>query len=1000
MYFVKYGEEYLHDPRGDDELLLSVEISVEPSTCGCLTFSVADDHPMRSLLRERDPENPVEVWDGETLIFAGYIWELGHSFELTGEVSCKGELAYLGDSVVRPYSTVAGAAENDAPSTVDGYFRWLIDQHNAHVGPSQQFAVGVNQAAALDKNNHILRSSDQLPTTAEELQEKLLDALGGYVFARREDGRRVIDYLSDCVDVNAQVIDFGVNLLDYVRTDNCEELYTAIRPTGGTPEGEDEKPVTLAGIPDGPYPRDPAYVKQGDRVYHAAAARRYGMIEMAWDSSDALDPGNLLDAAVVKLRGVVEPKTTLEIKAIDAAIYMQGYSPLRAGQLVRVRSKPHGFDGYLMVGKIDLDLSDPTQTVYTLGSTYDSLTGETDKQIRRLNASINGAYDAVAPLPRAVKDAASKADGAAQDAADATAKADGALTAAGQAAEQAQSAEGKAQEAIDKLADLHGTYVHVKWSDSPDGSGMGDAPGAYMGICSNESPDAPADPAAYAWAKVRGEDGQRGEDGEDGTPSYVHIKWADDAHGAGMRETPGPYMGTCVDSVEADPTDPGRYAWALVKGADGQQGDPGKPGDKGDPGRGIASTSVSYQAGTSGTAAPAGAWTPTVPVVPPDRYLWTRTVTAYTSGPSTTAYSVGKIGAQGDKGDPGGKGDKGDKGDTGGKGADGKTLYGACNTAAATAAKVPASAIAGFSLYSGSCVSIKFTYANSAAAPTLNVNGTGAKPIKLNGANSAYWQAGATVALVYDGAAWQVCNTPLYGATSIIGNPAGGNVHTDGDGVSVRQGTTVLARLKAGLLELAANSADAVIKLCGGKGTIAYYPVGDQLAIMSPGAIAITTSYMDDAGHVMPSDAGIACNKTGVLAKGRVEVSGSLAVNSGGVYGETLLFSDPAHPLNASAPLSQPAARFRRLKIGFRTNDGHVGYAETAGDKPDGQVVDLTCNVTNGMNMYIKSKSVLVRGSTISTYFAGGKYWTGEWGSDTGYVFADVVGIIQVVGVR
>ena len=215
-----------------------------------------------------------------------------------------------------------------------------------------------------------------------------------------------------------------------------------------------------------------------------------------------------------------------------------------------------------------------------------------------------------------------------------------------------------------------------------------------------------------------------------------------------------------------------------------------------------------------------------------------------------------------------------------------KTLYAACNTASATAAKVPSSTVAGFSLVAGASLRVKFTYANTAASPTLNVNSTGAKQIRLNGANSAYWTAGATVDMVYDGAYWQVCNTPLYGITATVGNPAGGNVYVDGEGVSVRSGSTVLARLKAGVLELAANSVDAIIRLCGGKGMIGYYADTDQLAVMAPTSIALTTCTTLPDGTVQPNDAGVACNSHGVLAKGDVQVWGSLALNGAAVKKE------------------------------------------------------------------------------------------------------------------
>ena len=56
--------------------------------------------------------------------------------------------------------------------------------------------------------------------------------------------------------------------------------------------------------------------------------------------------------------------------------------------------------------------------------------------------------------------------------------------------------------------------------------------------------------------------------------------------------------------------------------------------------------------------------------------------------------------------------------------------HGVCNTAAATAEKTVS--IAGFKLVEGAIVNVRFTYQNTAAAPKLNVNGTGAKSINTN----------------------------------------------------------------------------------------------------------------------------------------------------------------------------------------------------------------------------------------------------------------------------
>lgn len=92
------------------------------------------------------------------------------------------------------------------------------------------------------------------------------------------------------------------------------------------------------------------------------------------------------------------------------------------------------------------------------------------------------------------------------------------------------------------------------------------------------------------------------------------------------------------------------------------------------------------------------------------------------------------------------------------------TAYATCATAAATVAKVAyiegAEATSGFTLLTGTTIHVKFTNSNTAANPTLNVNGTGAKAIMKYGTTAigttvyTSWQAGAVVSLTYDGTNW------------------------------------------------------------------------------------------------------------------------------------------------------------------------------------------------------------------------------------------------------
>lgn len=86
------------------------------------------------------------------------------------------------------------------------------------------------------------------------------------------------------------------------------------------------------------------------------------------------------------------------------------------------------------------------------------------------------------------------------------------------------------------------------------------------------------------------------------------------------------------------------------------RGTTGAKGDTGATGKGVESTEVGYQAGTSATSAPTGTWSEDPVATSVGQYLWTRTVVTYTDNTASTSYSVAAHGATGAKGDTGATG--------------------------------------------------------------------------------------------------------------------------------------------------------------------------------------------------------------------------------------------------------------------------------------------------------------------------------------------------------
>nr|DAT57265.1 MAG TPA: endopeptidase tail [Caudoviricetes sp.] len=414
MYQLTYDSKILFDTYMQSTAITDAKYTGKSDSVSYLDFTIAPNHPLYNTI-EKD-KGLVEFYSDNVLKFRGKINEIeidDYGYKI---VSCNSVLQYLNHTRVRSYSTVPGDADLTAPTSVEGYFQWLIDQHNLHVkDASERFEVGVNQGAALDKNDYILRSNDGYPTTLDEINDKVLDNLGGYLFVEYKDDRNILNLYADVHSTNSQIIDFGSNILSISYKENDDELYTVVIPRGGTPEKKegdtkDPKPINIKNLPDNTFDTDSDIVKSGDCVYSLSATKRYGYREYYYSNNDILDPSNLLKAAVLQLRLQMSPKVTIETKAIDLSIAYPGYEQLNIGDACRVRSARHNLDDYFMLSEMELDLNDPSQTTYTFGDEYVSLVGRQSNYLKQINSSIDRNYEDVNTAMSYGKAAAKLAD--------------------------------------------------------------------------------------------------------------------------------------------------------------------------------------------------------------------------------------------------------------------------------------------------------------------------------------------------------------------------------------------------------------------------------------------------------------------------------------------------------------------------------------------------------------------------------------------------------------
>lgn len=240
-------------------------------------------------------------------------------------------------------------------------------------------------------------------------------------------------------------------------------------------------------------------------------------------------------------------------------------------------------------------------------------------------------------------------------------------------------------------ADGETSYLHMAYATSADGktgfSTTNAVDKTYIGQYVDFVKADSTDPAKYRWSKFqgpkgdkgdpgeqglrglqgeKGEQGIQGPKGENGKTTYTHIAYANSSDGKvgfSVSDSDRDYIGMYVDEVEADSTDPTKYAWTKIKGADGTQGIQGKPGADGK----TPYLHIAYATSSDGKTG--------FSITESTGKTYIGVHTDYTKADSTepSKYKWTKI--QGPQGTQGLQGIQGPQGEQGIAGKDGKTTY-------------------------------------------------------------------------------------------------------------------------------------------------------------------------------------------------------------------------------------------------------------------------------------------------------------------------------------
>ena len=399
--------------------LLDATWDGEAGAAGTLTFRIPPTHPYHDLdfsIRNANKEVRL-LQDGEEL-FRGRIIRLGEDDSACVRVEAEGQLAYLADSVVRPYATYDADDASDGTQFVGSdLFVWEIDQHNLRVGPEKSFVCGhVPHTAPRTLNS-------SYSTTLDDLKDVYCEGQDRYLNARSSGSARIIDLLDGGVGEGTQAVVLGENLISVEATREASDIVTAIIPVGRTSSKSGENPGTnpfITDPDDDTPPVDDPYIdppetddtegdpdRTNDNDYRDESrdfrittlldgsynvgdtsvrlqggtvigelASKYGIIEEQRDY-EAGTQEELLSLAAADLSPSnlsMQEVSSVVVSAVDLNALNPEIEPIRILCWYHVYSKAHRIDQWIPCSKVHLVLGDPSSSYYRFGDLPATLT--------------------------------------------------------------------------------------------------------------------------------------------------------------------------------------------------------------------------------------------------------------------------------------------------------------------------------------------------------------------------------------------------------------------------------------------------------------------------------------------------------------------------------------------------------------------------------------------------------------------------------------------------
>ena len=378
MYRILCDSYVIYDPRLPNLFVFEPGLTQKKNEPGELTFTIPKEHPHYGVLEKL--KSRIKVYRDDTLIWVGRaIEDEGDLFE-NRKVVAEGTLAFLLDSILRPFAMDGTATE---------VWAYILTQHNAQVNANQQLGIGNCDIAG----SVSIATKDYL-SAWQILKTSLLDPLGGYLIVRFDENENpILDYLTDVPDTSTQRIEFGENLIELVLSKNASETYTACIPLGAAlrdidPESESDARLTISSVNDGQ-----------DYLIDSALAAEYGVIfaptgSTTWD--EITDANILMNRGRDWLSGTgARFKQTIKLSAVDLHNADANVEFFHFLDKVVVSCGTLCPEEMYVLSELTIPLNNPASTGIVLGDSRPSLIGEEIRQntsVKNLIETIEADY--------------------------------------------------------------------------------------------------------------------------------------------------------------------------------------------------------------------------------------------------------------------------------------------------------------------------------------------------------------------------------------------------------------------------------------------------------------------------------------------------------------------------------------------------------------------------------------------------------------------------------